>query len=113
MNTYNAGTILRDYRIKNRLSVCQVVNILQKKYKIKISDKTLYAWERNQNEPSTSCFLALCEIYNITNVLKDFGYNEKNEPVPLFLNSEEREIIIRYRSRKFSNSSIRKLLDIE
>lgn len=113
MNDYHIGEMLRNYRIKNKLSVIKVINQLEKNYHIKISKKTLYAWENNQNQPSASYFLALCEIYNITNVLKDFGYETRKEPVPLILNSEEREIIIRYRSHHYPNSAIRKLLDIE
>lgn len=113
MDCYNIGIILRNYRKKNRMSIIQVINKLEKNYQIKISKKTLYAWENNQNQPSASCFLALCEIYNITNVIKEFGYESRKEPVPLILNSEEREIIIRYRSHNYSNSAIRKILDLE
>ena len=113
MNQYVVGNTLRGYRLKNKLSVKQVVEKLQDHYQVEISTKTLYAWERNQNQPSASCFLALCEIYNIKNILTEFGYETRKEPVPLFLNPEEREIIIRYRSYNFSNSAIRKILDLE
>lgn len=113
MNYNNIGDMLRNYRIKNAMSVAQVTDELEKKFYIRISRKTLYAWENNQNQPSASCFLALCEIYNIENVLKTFGYESKKESTPLILNHEERELIIKYRSRKYPNSAIRKLLDIE
>lgn len=113
MNHPHIGPILKDYRKRNHLSVNQVVAILSKEYDMNISPKTLYSWESGQNQPSADSLLTLCKLYNITNILKTLGFQNEKEPVPLILSEEEREIIIKYRSRNYCNSAIRKLLDIE
>ncbi len=113
MNHPHIGEVLRDYRKKNHLSVTQVVDILSRKYNMHISPKTLYSWENGKNQPSADSLITLCKLYNITNILKTLGYQNEKEPVPLILSEEEREIIIKYRSRNYCNSAIRKLLDIE
>lgn len=112
MKHTNLGQTLRNYRKANRYTVQQIVDIMQKEYNIVISPKTLYGWENGQNQPSADNLLILCRIYKITNILEAFGYEEAPEQAPLILSSEERDIILKYRSRKYCNSAIRKLLDI-
>lgn len=112
MKDKKLGQTLRDYRKASRYTVQQIVDILQKEYNIVISPKTLYGWENGQNQPSADNLLILCRIYKITNILEAFGYEGVPEQTPLILSNEEREIILKYRSRKYCNSAIRKLLDI-
>ena len=112
MKDKKLGQTLRDYRKASRYTVQQIVDILQKEYNIVISPKTLYGWENGQNQPSADNLLILCRIYKITNILETFGYEGVPEQTPLILSNEEREIILKYRSRKYCNSAIRKLLDI-
>ena len=109
----NLGRMLRYYRKANKYSVQQVVDKLKKDYNISISPKTVYGWENGQNQPSADLLLMLCKIYKINNILETLGYEGPPEQAPLILSEEEREIIIKYRSRKYYNSAIRKLLDIE
>lgn len=113
MNNPNLGRMLRYYRKARGYSVQQLVDILEKEYNISLSPKTVYGWENSQNQPSADTLLVLCKIYNINRILDSLGYEGEPEQVPLILSPEEREIIIKYRSRKYCNSAIRKLLDIE
>lgn len=113
MNNPNLGRMLRYYRKANRLSVNQVVDKLKKDYEITISPKTVYGWENSQNQPTADMLLVLCKLYKITNVITSLGYEGPELEAPLILTPEERELIIKYRSHKYYNSAIRKLLDIE
>ena len=111
LNHSAVSKLLRDNRKQQHLSVNEVVYLLNRDYQIPISSKTLYSWENNQAQPPINTFFALCNIYNIKSIYKDITL-EKG-PVPLKLSEEEREIILKYRSRNYCNSAIRKLLDID
>lgn len=113
MNNPNLGRMLRYYRKANSYSVQQVVTKLKDEYDMIISPKTIYGWENSQNQPSADTLLVLCKMYKINNILDSLGYEGTPEQSPLILTPEERELIIKYRSRKYFNSAIRKLLDIE
>lgn len=112
MKHLNLGQSLREYRKANHYTVQQIVDIMHSEYGIEISPKTLYGWENGQNQPSADNLLILCKIYRITNILEALGYEGSIEQSPLILSDEERDIILKYRSRKYCNSAIRKLLDI-
>ena len=112
MKNTNLGRMLRYYRKANLYSVNYVVDRLKIDYDITVSPKTIYGWENSQNQPSADLLLMLCKIYKINNILESLGYEGVPEQAPLILTPEEREIIIKYRSRKYFNSAIRKLLDI-
>lgn len=113
MKNPNLGRMLRYHRKANRYSVQDVIDTLKEDYDISISPKTLYGWENCQNQPSADTLLVLCKIYRINNILEALGYGITPEQAPLVLSQEEREIILKYRSRKYYNSAIRKLLDID
>ena len=112
MNNPNLGVMLRYYRQAADLSVQQVVDKLQNDYNIKLSPKTVYGWETNQNQPSADTLLTLCKMYNVTNLLESLGYNGPEEQMPLILTKEERELVLNYRTHKQYHNSIRKLLDM-
>lgn len=113
MNNPNLGRMLRYYRKARRYSVQQVVDKLKSDYSISISPKTIYGWENGQNQPSADMLLVLCKIYKINNILSSLGYEGEPEQAPLILTPEERELVLKYRTHKYYNSAIRKLLDIE
>lgn len=113
MNNPNLGRMLRYYRKANAYSVQQVVDKLKTDYDISISPKTIYGWENSQNQPSADTLLVLCKLYKINNILDSLGYEGNPEQAPLILSPEERELVIKYRSHKYYNSAIRKLLDID
>lgn len=113
MKNPNLGRMLRYYRKAKCYSVQQVVDKLKKEYGISISPKSVYSWENGQTQPYADTLLVLCKIYSINNILDSLGYEGEPEHAPLVLTSEERELIIKYRTHKYFNSAIRKLLDIE
>lgn len=113
MNNPNLGRMLRYYRQACNLSVKQVVNNLKTEYDISISPKTVYGWENSQNQPSADMLLVLCKMYRINNILESLGYDGAPDQAPLVLSPEEKELILKYRSHKYFNSAIRKLLDID
>lgn len=113
MNNPNLGRMLRYYRKSCNYSVQQVVNQLKSDYSVSISPKTIYGWENSQNQPSADMLLILCKMYRINNILESLGYEGSLEQAPLILSTEERELIIKYRTHKSYQSAICKLLDIE
>lgn len=113
MNNPNLGRMLRYYRRARNLSVNQVVENLREEYDLSISPKTVYGWETSQNQPSADTFLVLCKMYQVSNILESLGYEGSPEEAPLVLTDEERELILKYRSKKYFHSAIRKLLDID
>ncbi|MGN0153696.1 MAG: helix-turn-helix domain-containing protein [Lachnospiraceae bacterium] len=113
MKNPNLGRMLRYYRKARSYSVNQIVDILKEDYDISVSPKTVYGWENGQNQPSADTLLILCKIYNINDILDSLGYEGPAEQAPLILSDEERELVLKYRSHKYFNSAIRKLLDIE
>ena len=113
MKNSNLGRILRYYRKAKRYSVQEIVDKFKNDYDISISPKTIYGWENGQNQPSADNLLILCKLYNINNILDSLGYDSEPEQAPLILTPEERELVLKYRTHKYFNSAIRKLLDIE
>ena len=113
MNNPNLGRMLRYYRKARNLSVKQVVENLKEEYDMSISPKTVYGWETSQNQPSADTFLVLCKMYQVNDILESLGYDGAPEQAPLVLTDEERELILKYRSKKYFHSAIRKLLDID
>lgn len=66
--------ILKKKRNDLELSPEYVTQELEKRG-FSISTKTLYAYENGTNLPKVTLFLALCDIYNIRDVMSSFGYN--------------------------------------
>ena len=62
------GSVLREYREKENISVKQVSNFLTGKG-FRASEKTIYSWEKGGSQPSPDAFLLLCKMFNISNIL--------------------------------------------
>ena len=67
-------SILRQKRELCGLSVESVVSKL-KDFGITISEKALYAYENGTNSPKVNTFIALCKIYNVSDIMSEFGYS--------------------------------------
>lgn len=67
----NIGHKLKDLRLSMNLTGEDVVTRLKEK-NIVISAKTLYGYENNVSPVRSSTFLALCEIYGVSNVFDTF-----------------------------------------
>jgi len=68
------AAILKDCRKKTGLSGKQIVAMLKERG-IDISEKTLLGYENGVGTPRVSTFFALCDIYKISNIMKEFGYS--------------------------------------
>lgn len=89
----NIGDKLKELRESNGLTRKEAVDKL-KALGIDISDKTLYGYESGRNSANADMFLALCKIYNCTNIMSTFS--DSIDDV-LFTNYEWR-IIEKYRN---------------
>ena len=87
------GDKLRKLRERNNLTRKEAVDKLQS-LGIEISDKTLYGYESGRNAANADMFLALCKIYNCTNIANEFSNNSEDV---LFTNAEW-DIIEKYRT---------------
>lgn len=72
------GSVLREHRIKEKITVKQVSDFLTNKG-FRASEKTIYSWEKGGSQPSPDVFLLLCRMYNISNILETFGYNKEKK----------------------------------
>ena len=79
MSRESVASVLKKKRKESGLDVESVVSILHEQYEIKISVKTLYSYESGHRQPDADTLLALCEIYEIEDILSAFGY-KKEEP---------------------------------
>lgn len=89
----NIGETLKKFRIKSKISVKEISDILIANG-FKASEKTIYSWESGNSQPTPDAFLLLCEIYKISNILMEFGYEDKNDNI---LKSGENTLIKKYR----------------
>lgn len=67
------GEILKKCRLNSERSVKQISDILVSKG-FKASEKTIYSWENGNSQPTPDAFLLMCKLYNVTDILKTFGY---------------------------------------
>ncbi len=93
----NIAYLLRDERERKGYSVEQVAEKLHERG-INISTKALYGYENKVGKPKLSTFVALCDIYGITNILEALGFSysvpvsKKND-----ISAEEYALIELYR----------------
>ena len=99
--------VLKEYRKKNHYSVTDV-SLLLKEHSINVAPKTIYGWESGQSQPSADTLLALCELYNVKNILTTFGYHNTEEDFQL--TSQERALIKSYRAHPELQEAVNILL---
>lgn len=73
------GSTLKAKRTEKALSVEQVSSTLVS-LGFKASPKTIYSWESGNSQPTPDALLAMCALYDITDVLSAFGYAPKERP---------------------------------
>lgn len=61
----NIGERIKKFRLQSNLSVKEVQSLLHS-YGYPISFQGFYKWENNQNIPSITHIIILCDIFNIT-----------------------------------------------
>lgn len=118
INEEDIACLLRDNRKRNGYSVEQVAEKLRERG-ISISTKALYGYENKVGKPKLSTFVALCDIYGITNILEALGFSysvpvsKKND-----ISAEEYALIELYRrageaDRQAVNLILQKYADLE
>lgn len=74
INEDDIACLLRENRKRNGYSVEQVAEKLRERG-ISISTKALYGYENKVGKPKLNTFVALCDIYGITNLLEALGFS--------------------------------------
>lgn len=90
------GSVLRESRIGSKMTVEQVSKILTEQG-YKASQKTVYSWENGNSRPDIEIFMKLCDLYEIKDILKTFGYDGYKEDGSLQLNMKEVDLVEKYR----------------
>ena len=105
--------MLKEYRMEAQLSIENVVQILDEEYHIPISAKTVYGWENSSSLPKVDTFVALCDLYGITN-LSTFMSPEPSptttNPDKMHITEKEKQFLDAYRSHPELQATVRKLL---
>ena len=70
------ANLLKSYREKSGFTVSDVIAELEKR-DISIAEKTLYGYERGTSVPHVKVFIALCDIYHVSDILGSFGYKNQ------------------------------------
>lgn len=110
MKNNQIGEMLKKYRKLNSLSIHDVVVELQERYGVNVAEKTIYGWESNQAHPSSSIFLALCDIYKINNLSDALPSSKGPKGFPI--TKEERLLIEQYRQYPEFSGIIKKILNM-
>lgn len=102
--------VLKEYRKKNHFTVNDVSLMLHER-SIEVAPKTIYGWESGQANPSADMLLTLCEMYNITDVLTTFRYNDNDRC--FHVTASERTLVEAYRKHPEMHKAVNKLLDLK
>ena len=89
--------VLKEKRGEKSLSVEYVSERLAE-LGIKVSPKTIYNWETGHSQPSPDTLMALCSIYEISNILEAFGYQKNDADSQNILSEDLRRLLEKYRS---------------
>jgi len=104
--------LLKDMRLEKDLKGPEVVRLLKQRFDIELSDKTLYGYENGVSSPNIPTFLALCDIYEIEDVL---GALEKTRPHRRTLSPTEERLIKYFKaaSPELQEAALRMLQPVE
>lgn len=79
---------LKELRIKSGLTAKEVGD------KIGKSGKTVSAWENNHGQPDAEILIALCDIYDVDDILEEF--KEIKTPNKAYLNVNRTQLLRNY-----------------
>lgn len=96
---------LRELRIKSGLTADEVGK------KIGKSGKTVNAWEHNHGQPDAEILIALCDIYEVDDILDEFR-EHKPKNVSFNLSDHEKQVIIAYRQKPYMQNAVDTLLEV-
>lgn len=84
--------------------------------KIGKSGKTVNAWEHNRGQPDAEILIALCDIYEVDDILYEFreiknvSNNNNNN---FLLSTHEKQVILAYRQQPAMQEAVDRLLGVE
>lgn len=108
------GRILKEYRLKNNLSLESVMNYLREQGVQNVRPTTLYSWENGQSMPNVYTFLQLCRLYHIDDILRVFElhYIPLGNQLLQNLSGKERELLLAYRQQPSMHPAVDRLLNL-
>lgn len=104
------GNTLKKYRKSIGLSVPQVAALLEERYQLKVAEKTIYGWESSQCLPPAQKLVALCEIYQISNINHSFA--EPTDSKHFAITPLERRVIEEFRNHPEMQLAVCRVLNI-
>lgn len=96
---------LKELRIRKGLTADEVGRRIGK------SGKTVNAWEHNHGQPDAETLIALCDIYEVDDILFEFR-ETKTKTAPINLSDHEKQLVIAYRQNPGMQDAVDKLLGI-
>lgn len=90
------GETLKKCRLNAGKSVKEISDLLISKG-FKASEKTIYSWESGNSQPSPDAFLIMCKAYNLSDILRTFGYANNSAPNVKPASADNYEFIKKYR----------------
>jgi transcriptional regulator with XRE-family HTH domain len=98
---------LKELRQKSKLTADEVGE------KIGKSGKTVNAWENNRGQPDAEILIALCDIYEVDNILSEFREEKKEQIDQSFnLSDHEKNVIIAYRQQPSMQEAVDRILGL-
>ena len=98
MSRSGIAETLKSKRKDAGLTVDAVCKRLEE-YNIQLSKNTMYNYESGYRQPDADTLMALCEIYEIADILDTFGYKSKDSlALSSILTPDEQQIVDDYRS---------------
>lgn len=108
MSREHIANVLKKLRLKSGLTAKEVGEMIGK------SGKTVSAWENNHGQPDAEILIALCDIYEVDDILQEFRENNLSDKSNrLTLSLHETSVITAYRSKPEMQPAVDKLLGVE
>ena len=103
MSREHVAKVLKELRLKSGLTAKEVGDMIGK------SGKTVSAWENNHGQPDAELLIALCDIYEVDDILKAF---REDDVETIALSEHEKTVIVAYRNKPEMQPAVDKLLGI-
>ncbi len=98
MSRSSIAETLKSKRKDAGLTVDAVCKRLEE-YDIRLSKNSMYNYESGYRQPDADTLMALCEIYEIVDILDTFGYKSKDlSDLSCILAPDEQQLVENYRS---------------
>lgn len=82
--------------------------------KIGKSGKTVNAWENNRGQPDAEILIALCDIYQVDDILYEFREFKDIDKVSseFTLSNHEKQVVLAYRQQPSMQEAVDRLLGV-